>query len=281
MAIVPAPIGTSVRWFLNVSLGLIACTLVYNHMEVITSTQDSTVPSLASVQQLEQVREVLEQQAELAELQVALESDYTEEQVFAFVLPDELDTDRIVALFDAMQQYFTYHGLAASETTELFIDKHAAEPSITLEVPLHSSAVAIWTQLVELSGIVTVHDALSAQDRLALLRYTELHNPAALPDIEAFFSLPLLEYGSDADLHIRRLMRSFNDDVFTELIELAILSPHMQGANTLFSGSLGELFTQNSLWPMPFMQLHELTLTKGSAENWYQTRWQILFPSAP
>lgn len=281
MAIIPTAIGTSIRWFTTMLLGLTACTLVYNHVQVITSTQSSTVPSLASVQQLEQVREVLQQQTELAELQIALESDYIEEQVEAFVLPTELDTDRIVALFDAMQQYFAYHGLAAGNETELFIERSAIDPSISLVLPMHADAIAIWSQLVELSGIVTVHDALNPEHRTALLRYTEKNTPAALPDIEAFFNLSLLEYGSDADLHIRRLMRSFNDSVFTELLELAITSPHMQGASKLFSGSLGELFAQNSLWPMPFMQLNQLSLTKGSEDHWYQTRWEILFPSTP
>lgn len=267
--------GSSVLTGICVMLCLVAAMLVYNHVHIIIAARGTTVPNLAAVLELEQTREALHSQKQLEELQHALETDVLEQQVEAFVLPKEIDIDRTVALFDALQQYFTLHGLANGDAGSIVLHTDVAPPVITIDVPMHNRAIHLLLNIIESAGIMTVYDALPITQREALLHYTEVHNPNALPDLEQFFGLSLLEYGADADMYIRRLERSYADPAFANLITIALQSPYMQTAATIFSGSLGELISQNNLWPLPFMQLESFTMQASTVPDWHQTNWQI------
>ena len=250
----------------------IACTalLAYQHVQVVQTAQQVVVPSIASVVDLEHTRNVLQEQTELVELQSALESDQLEQQVEAFVLPAVLDLDRTVALFDVMQQHGAQQGYAGTEAT---IEVNGS--TITIELDLHQNALENWLQLVEIAGVLTVYDALTADQRRALLTYSQQYNPTALPEVEAWLQLSLFEYGRDADLYTRRLLRSFNDAAFEELLLVLTETPQLTAATTLFSGSLGEVLQQHSLWPLPFMQLESLRMQAGSTPGWYKTKWVL------
>lgn len=269
----------------QVSAGLLLLTisgvLLSAHMQAIGHLKSETLPLLASLAPLEHRLMVLSEQMEVSALDASLRSGSQEERVRTYVLPRSSALDRVLAVFDLLQQDLKRRGLIASMSSidvgksEAFRDDLTAVP-VTVRFDVRGEGMATVLSLTKLAGALTVGDALSRAERAALLRATEDENPAGIVALEQFLATDLALYAHDARATEEQVRRSFSGEAFLTTFRTVLDTSLLNDARTLFGGDLGRDMERARLWPMQFMLLKRAEVTPGRATDWYSVDITVL-----
>lgn len=253
--------------------------LIQEHIRVVQSIREEAIPLVATLPALEQRVAVLEEQVEMTELQSALRVGSQEERMRVYVLPDEIDTDRVVSTFDVIGDVLKQRGIAADVASVSFGDLTVAvdmfKRNVTLRSALSREGVRELLTLIDLSGTLTVADALTDGERTELYEYVERSNPAGIADIEEFLSTDIMEYMAEGRSYEQKMLRSFSDETLSNAILNVIHSSRLKDAKRLLGGPMGAVLNDQQLWPMPLMTLEEVRLKAGGAPGWFEAEVHI------
>ena len=267
---VPAPISL----LTGVILLGISGALVYEHVRSVIMVRDVSVPLMVAVPELEHRSALLKEQVELAELQASLRIGSYEEQVHRYVLPEHVDFDRLIALFDVLSLLTEEHTFLASMSPLTVGDEMQSDDGLQ-SVPLfvsfavHEDGMDHLINFFRLAGLVTVADALSPAEIAVLLERLETENPAGIVALEQFFSAGLLQYSREPRPYEESLRRTFVGSSVLPLLEEALQTSLLADAKQFLGGHLGQVLEQQQLWPLPFLLVHDVVITPGRAPGWY------------
>lgn len=260
---------------MGVLLLMASAGLITDQISVIRNVRRVAVPLVAQLPEMERRVNVLKEQIELTELQSALRSGSQEERMKMFVLPEKTDRDRTVALFDVFHSLLKQSGTMSDTSSFAFSDPIPAEQGLTakplsIQYVIHHDGVRDLLQMIRLSGLLTIADTLTYEERKTLFERTEMENPAGIAVLEQYLSADLMDYVNEPRPHDEQLRRAFAGDAFRQELDDMLQGSFLRDAKRLFGGPLGKILQDRNLWPMPLMTVESVRLEPGSAEGWYR-----------
>jgi hypothetical protein len=226
----------------------------------IRQVKEIGLPAALELPQMEKRLALLQDQVEAAELQEALRTGSAQEQFGVYVIPGELDLDRLLATFDILAD--DLHAIGALSALSPI---HVGEPQtiregsalravpVTFDAELNREGMDKLLLLLRLSGRLTVSDALSPQQLSALINLTEKENPAALTVLEQFLGADLLRYSREPEPFENQVLRSLTSPEFEKQFTDIVDHSGLAKARYLFGGALGQSLEGHNLWPMPIL----------------------------
>jgi hypothetical protein len=197
---------------------------------------------------------------EASQAQATLKGDSQEEVVRQAVLPAAADLARIITLFDLLRDRLSADGIIRDMSPVTVGDAVPTNDDRGLlvspvDVRFRASKAGVESVLLffELSGYLTVGDALTSSEREQLLTLTERENAAGLPALEEFLRLPLLTYARGAQAARDELLKSFGSTVFVQSLENVIKDSRLPQVRYLLGGTFGQALQDQGLWPLRFM----------------------------
>jgi hypothetical protein len=234
--------------------------LVLTHVRAIDAVREVSVPTAKRVTALQQRLDLLRQQMEASQAQATLKGDSQEEVVRQAVLPAAADLARIITLFDLLRDRLSADGIIRDMSPVTVGDAVPTNDDRGLlvspvDVRFRASKAGVESVLLffELSGYLTVGDALTSSEREQLLTLTERENAAGLPALEEFLRLPLLTYARGAQAARDELLKSFGSTVFVQSLENVIKDSRLPQVRYLLGGTFGQALQDQGLWPLRFM----------------------------
>lgn len=241
--------------------------LIGHHLTVLRNVREDVLPLAAQLPPLEQRLQVLNEQVELSELQAAMRSGTAEEKLRAYVLPSEPDLPRTVALFDVTRSVLSRRKVLTQMSALEFgevrpltlpgVDAHGAltAQSVSFTAVVRPEGMEQLLSLLNLSGLITVGDALSPADVKELFVLTESENPAGIVSVEQFLSTDLLSYLHDPVAADQRLTQAFPSEEFLTKFRSLLDTSGLAEARALLQKDLLSEIERQTLWPLPFFVL--------------------------
>ncbi|HVW66189.1 MAG TPA: hypothetical protein VHA78_00490 [Candidatus Peribacteraceae bacterium] len=255
-------------------LGLSALLLVAHAVDV-RQTRDIGLPAAIQLSSIEQHISILKQQADAAQLTASISGGSSEELLHVYTLPADASLDRLVGtftmLFNQLQknnELQSVPSVQVGDTIDAPLRASGASLQKLQKTPVSFDAVTneqgLKTLLLfsNVSGLLTVSDALSQKDIDTLIALTEQENPAAITSLEEFFATDLLQYAQDPGAFEDQLMRSFSSDSFAQSFHAVISASQLADVSQLLHGGIGQQLDSQKLWPLRF-----LTLSKSSVND--------------
>ena len=269
------------RWAGSLSLIALGAVFLAQHISTVRDVRASSLPLAQEIPGLERRLNVLKQQKELSELSHALRTGSPEERVHVYVLPEEADLDKVVTAFDALAQELRKRKLLTVISPIAFGETRPGpegmkEQSVTLELAMHQEGIEALQTFVKLSGLLSVADALSSEERSRLLLQTELENPAAIVALEQFLNTDLLSYLREPRPAEEQLLKSFSSQSFERAFRDVVRTSLLADAGRLLSPAFTDKLSAARLWPMQMMDIESLELEAGRSEGWYRVKLEIL-----
>lgn len=246
---------------------LIAGLLLVRHAMAIREVQEIGLPAAVSIPALERRLSILKEQVEVSELQQSLSEGSAVEMVEAFVLPSAPEFDRVVSLLEVLRDRLQQSGqLRFLSAVRVGAEEGVAAVAgiralpLMVDVEMTEEGLHQFLLLMNLSGLVTVSDALHPDEIRRFLRITEEENPANVTTIEHFLSTPLLRYAREPKLFEEQVLRSFASPTFQQFFVDLLQHSALADARFLLQGPLGEVLAQERLWPTRFLTVDRATL---------------------
>jgi len=253
---------------------VIAGILMMAHIATIVEVRDISVPIVGQLPQLERKLDILEEQAELAELHSATRLGSQQEKVEMYALPKETDMSRLIATFEVIRDVLVRDGVATSMSDIQISEPTEAEDgaivrTVSTEFIAHEDGVRTILLLVRLAGLLTVGDVLSDQEVALLVDRVEQENPSGIVALEQFLSADLLSYAENSKAYEQQLKRSFSSTGFMNAFENVLRTSLLREVKILLSSDLGQVLKGYKLWPMQIMAVEEINFLPGNAPKWY------------
>ena len=262
---------------LGVGVGMLSVSgfLISQHVAAILEVREVSLPLVADIPSFERRLATLTNQIEMAELHRATRIGSQEEHVNVFVLPEGIDFDRLLSVFDIFGAELQNQGLL-TEISDIAIsdpipavDEGLEVRSLSMNFSAHEEGVQNFLSLIHLAGLLTIGDTLSEDESRLLLQKTEEENPAGIVAIEQFLSTNLLSYTREPKTYEAQLLRSFSSPLFKETLDDTLQSSLLRDARRLLGGEIGVRLKQYSLWPLPLMMVDDIRIHAGRAPSWY------------
>ncbi len=244
---------------------------MYSFTLQIREVKDVALPAALALPSLEKRLFVLQEQAELGELQEAIGNGSQDEKVRMYILPPQDEIDRLIQTFDLFlrrwqQKRIVTHVTPLSVGTASGTALHGAkEPlfatPVSFEADVTPEGLDQLLLFIDLAGNLTVNDALDEISRGELLRLTEEENPAAVTALEQFLSADLLTYVKDPGGTERQLLRAFTSNTFADGFRQIIAGSQLPKAESLFSGDILSAMDEDKLWPIRMLRIKGLSVT--------------------
>lgn len=252
----------------------ISTVLLTAHARAVMEVQDVSIPLVADLPELERRLSVLTNQVEMGELHAITRVGSQEERVNVFVLPTQPDFDRLMAIFDIFRDNLEREGLIANVSGITLDEPQEKNDLVTRAVSItfdaHQDGVEKFLSVMKLSGLLTIGDALNAQERQMLLNRTEAENPAGVTALEQFLSTDLLQYARDSQSYEQQLLRSFSSPEFVSAFQDTLRLSFLRDARRILNSEIGRSIDRFDLWPFPFMIVNNINLETGGAPGWYK-----------
>ena len=267
-----------------VALFIVSAGYIADHAKAIYDAGQVSLPLVAELPALERRIAVLTEQVEMAELQVALRKGSQSEKITTHVLPQDPNFDRLIALFDVFREVQQAKGVI-STMTKIDIGNPVQQGNVhtrpvQLSFAAHDQGLQTFLSFVRLAGLLTVGDALSADERALLIQRTEEENPTGIVALEQFFSADLLDYATNARSYEQQVLRSFSSSSFHSAFRSVTQSSLLQEARMLFDSDFGAIVEQHGVWPFPFFAIDTIRVERGQSPKWQQVSVQLLLYTA-
>lgn len=267
--------GSFTRWLVPRSVPLAALFLVTSvlllvaHARAIRAVREIGLPAAVLLPSLEKRLAVLEEQVEVVDLQQAVTHGSVKEMIATFILPSRPDLDRVLLLFDVLRDHLQGAGLLRSMSAIHTGEEENIEgvagiraTPLTFTVDVTQEGLRQLLGLLRLSGLLSVADALNADEIHQLLQMTEEEDPSSVSTIEHFLSAPLLQYAREPKAYEEQVGRSFAspgfDALFSDLLRHSVLAE----AREILGGDLGRALAEERVWPLRFLTVDRVVLTQ-------------------
>lgn len=252
--------------------------LLRAHALSIRQMQEETFPLMAKTATLEERLSLLQRQVEVTRLNHAEQTGTLQEKLRAYVLPAG-SVDRTVTTLTAIVQTLKQEGRAKDDTPirvgEVGPAPHSGtggtlqltERSVTFALTVREDAASELLGLLDISGLLTVRDALDASQIKDLFSLTESENPTGIVSLGQYLSADLFAYVRDTRVYDERLLTAFSSEAFAALLKHVETSASFRSTRALLSGPLGSMLTEQKLWPLPFLTVEQAS-TEELSEGW-------------
>lgn len=241
--------------------------LLWMHAASVRDMREVGLPAALALPQIEKRMEILTEQNEIAELQAALRGGSEEERLRVYVLPEQEDIDRLLATFDVLFSYLEQKRMLSGVPGGVRVGEKVSASGNLSALPLSFEALVTREGLshlllfAELSGLLTVSDALSPADIDELLAFTEQENPASVAALEHFLATDLLRYSEEPKPFEEQLRTSFSSAAETRLHAL-LERPRLRRAKAVF-GDLAPVLRRQNLWPLRLLTVEKALVEEG------------------
>lgn len=263
-------------FFLSAGITMLSLSgfLLADHAAAILEVREVSLPLVAEIPKFERRLATLTDQVEMAELHAATSFGSQEERVNVFVLPEDIDLDRLLSVFDILGEELKSQGILTEISDITMSDPIPADEelqvrSVSMKFAAHEEGVQIFLSLIKFAGLLSIGDTLSSEEHRLLLQKTEEENPAGIIAVEQFLSTDLLSYAREPKTYEAQLLRAFTSPSFTKSIQDTLQSPLLRDARRILGGEIGVRLQQYDLWPLPLMVLDDVRIRAGSASGWF------------
>lgn len=261
--------------FVGVFCTTVAVSLLTAHIAAVKTVRDTTLPLLASLPARERRLALLTEQVEVTELDAALKTGSQMERVRMSVLPTEADVPRALAALALLRGALEEQ---SNVTAFSSIDVGQEEPRgeglagvpLTFQASVTPAGAERILGFIRLAGLVTVGDALTTQEKSALIHATEEENPAGIVMLEQFFSTDLFRYAVEPRPVEEQLKRSLQSEGFLTAFSQVTDASLLKDAKEFMQSPLGSALERAHLWPMEFLDIDGMEFHEGSAAGWYR-----------
>lgn len=233
--------------------------LLWMHAGAVREMREVGLPAALALPHIEQRLSVLSEQQEVGQLQAAMRGGSEEEMLHVYVIPEDDDIDRLLATFDVLFNYLEQKRLLHD-----FSEVHVGERieagenlfalPLTFEADLTQEGLSQLLLFTDLSGLLTVGDALSQEEIDRLLNATEQEHPTAIAALEHFLSTDLLRYVEESKPYEEQLRKSFVSPTSEPVLQSVFQSARLRKARTLFV-DLAPVLRDQRLWPLRFLSM--------------------------
>jgi hypothetical protein len=260
---------------LTLTLVVLSMYYVTKHVAVLSEAQEVSIPLVASVGQLEQQKTVMQQQLDLTAKKVMRRTELADEQVQAFISPS---ADAAIRALHVLETWVNVNERTQNMRvhTPLTTKQTTTSTYVYFKGDLHSSALHELESIIAISGLYTVYDALSADQRLVLLERTEAESPAAITEVEDFFAVPLIAFAVDAEGYISAVLRSFTGLQFSNILASIVQNSALQTAIDFASSQTAKELQELDLFPYTFMHVHRLSQVESTVKDWQSVEFTII-----
>lgn len=268
----PLSIGAIAGGLLFLSFSVL---LVQWHFQVLKDVREYSLPLAAEIPPIERRAELLAQQIELSALEAGLRNGSAEEKLHVYVLPQKNDMQRLLAFLESSRTFLERRKLLLTMSPIDISDPEAAMPenpaagtpqllsrTLRFSATLRPEGRAQLLSIFDLSGMLTVGDALSPDDISALFRMTEVYNYAGIIPVEQFLSSDLLDYANNPTIPESRLKQAISSEEFLGAFHAMLDRSRLPRLRDFLKGDLGRALAAQKLWPVQFM-----TVEKESMEE--------------
>ncbi len=227
--------------------------------------RDIGLPAALVLPSIEHRMSILQEQSDVAELQANITGDSSEEMLHMYVLPDNSNLDRLLTTIDALTTELRRQknlsalspvqvGSSVPVTIKIGDSSRSFEKTpVSFEADVNEQGLKTLFLFQNLSGLLSVSDALTDAQQTELLHLTEQENPAAVTALESFLSTDLLSYAGAPQLTEEQLFKSFSSDAFIQSFHGITQASALGDVVQLLSGPLGQTLQTQKLWPLRFL----------------------------
>ncbi len=272
--------------------------LMMQHVRTLQEARAETLPLAASLPPLERRLQLLKDQVELTQLHAALRTGSPEEKLHAYVLPETDDIARLLAFVDVARGLLEKKELLRSMSA---VDVGVREPvsadrlavpetdgpsrplmtqRLAFDAVVKPEGMQILLNLVDLSGLLTVGDALGDEQVQMLFNLTEAQNPAGIVAVEKFLSADLFAYVRDPRLADKHLTQSFPSEQFLRQFHALLAESQLKDAKDLLGGEWGRALEAQQLWPSQFLT-PETVIVEKLSDGWVRVSLALTAWSRP
>lgn len=261
-----------VQYLLSAMLLGLSIQLLTLHVETVRDMRDIGLPAALAMPSIQQRLSIIKEQSEVAELQASISGDSNEEMLRMYVLPDNAALDRLLATVDAftteLKKQGALTGLSPVQVGDEMQSGDVMKTPVSFEADVTADGLRTLFLFQDLSGLLTVSDALTADEQSELLHLTEQENPAAITALETFLSTDLLTYAKAPQVTQDQLFRSFSSDVFADSFSRITEQSDLGAIAELLSGPLARTLEAQKLWPLRFLMPVKSAI-RQTGENQY------------
>lgn len=257
----------------SVLLLAVSVLLLTEHLWIVQDMRGSALPLAADVSSLERRADVLHAQKEVLVVQASKQSGSLEEQLRAYVLPEERDVRRLLGFFDVTRSLLENSGMARSfsaielgDPVSVHLSDRDSSPglavtrqSLTFQATVSVEGASRFLSLVDLTGLLTVGDTLTQEEIHRLFALTEAENFGGITAVEQFLRTDLVSYARDPRAADDRLLKAFSSEQFLAAFRSILHTSRLEDARHVLGGSFGAALLRTAVWPGPFLVLDSVT----------------------
>jgi hypothetical protein len=132
--------------------------------------------------------------------------------------------------------------------------------TLTLTATLQPQGRLKLFSILQMSGLLTVGDALSSTDIKTLFDLTENQNYAGIIPVEQFLSADLQDYAADPTIPEERLKQAMSSEEFLSAFHHLLDNSQLPAIVAFLKGDLGRALLQQKLWPVQFLTIEKESL---------------------
>lgn len=266
---------------LSVPFLSIAVALLNAHVTTIRDVKQAGLPAAVTLPALERRLNILQEQVDVSELEKAVAQGSEEEIIATYILPDAPQLDRVLGFIDLLR--------ARLEETKMLRGMSAIEPGaaetlsspggvrahpFTFEADVTEEGMRIVLNAVRLSGLLTISDVLTDEERRRLLQMTEDEDPTSIAVMEHFLSTSILPYAREPKPFEEQVFRSFTSPAFQRSFTELLRHSGLTAMQSIYGGGLGQALSQQKLWPLRFVTLERMAI-RGLSDGWFHASFTI------
>ncbi|MDO8648484.1 MAG: hypothetical protein Q7R81_01750 [Candidatus Peregrinibacteria bacterium] len=256
--------------------------LMLVHIHAIREVKDISLPLATQLPILERRLSLLSEQIEASELHAALRQGSQEERLHVYVLPAEVDMDRLLATFEVARIALEQRGLLSSMSAIVVGEQHTVSVEdatlsalpLSFQMTVTAEGLSQFLTLMESAGLLTVGDTLTDAEIAQLFERTEAESPAGIVALEQFLTSDLLDYALEPQPFEDRLLRTFSSDAFSASFRSITQSSLLRSARELLGSGIGAELTAQKLWPLPFLTMMQTAIAERDGE-WYDVTFTL------
>jgi hypothetical protein len=126
--------------------------------------------------------------------------------------------------------------------------------TVTFDAVVTEEGLQKLVSLLDVSGLLTVGDALTEEETDRLFLLTESENYAGIVDVEKFLAGDLLTYARAPSQMEQQLLQSFSSEAFLEQFRSLIAVSRLKAAADVLGGEWGKAYAEQRVWPVQYLQ---------------------------
>ncbi len=259
-------------WCVSIVLLAVSAMLIASHVHALLTVRDTLLPLAARIPAQERRLQMLAKQTELAQAQQQLMSGSPDEQIHTFILPAKAGRSRVLALLDVTRLLMERSSLLRSMSAITVSEPVPAtrvpsapqsqdaltERTYSFTAELSPDGVSQFLRVIELSGLLRVGDAFTAQEIEQLFALTEAEDVTAIVPLQKFLAIDLATYTREPKLYEEAFLRAVSSERFVHKFRSILSSSRLAAARDVIGGPWGKTYIAQKLLPFPFLSIGKI-----------------------